>query len=159
MRDKGAGSMMRTLSGSGWRVGLAGLMAVSLLGCGGPGGPPRKETIHVKGKLTVDGAAPGEPLQITCHNKAGLDTKMPTVSQSMSEPDGSFEIATYQKGDGVPPGDYALTIAWLEFNAMSMSFTGKDKLNKRYDDPAKSEITFTVKDKPVDLGEIKLTTK
>lgn len=151
--------MKQTLNGSGWMVGLAGFLALSLLGCGGYSGPPRKETVRVKGKLTVDGGAPGAMLQITCHNKAGMDTQMPTLSQSMSEPDGSFEIATYEKGDGVPPGDYALTITWLEFNTMTMSFGGKDKLNKRYDDPAKSEIKFTVKDKPVDLGEIKLTTK
>lgn len=149
--------MMQTLAG--WKGGLLALLVFSLLGCGGSNGPPRKETIRVKGKMMVDGAEPGSQLQITCHNKAGLDKEMPTVSQSMTEPDGSFEIATYQKGDGVPPGDYVLTVSWLEFNAMSMSFTGKDKLNNRYSDPSKSEIAFSVTDKPVDLGEIKLTTK
>jgi len=151
--------MTQMLNGLEWKLGLTCLLGFSLLGCGGPSGPPRKETVRVKGQLTVDGQPPGSPLQIVCHNKAGLDTKMPTVSQSITDADGKFEIATYQKGDGVPPGDYVLTVTWLEFNAMSMSYGGKDKLNKRYDDPAKSEITFSVADKPVDLGEIKLTTK
>lgn len=140
-------------------VGLGLLCALSLAAGCGKSGPPRKATYTVKGKLTVDGAAPGSSLQLTCHNKAGMDTNMPTVSHAMSEPDGSFSIATYEKGDGVPAGEYTLTVKWQEFNSMSMSFGGPDKLNSRYADPQKSEITFTVKDAPVDLGEIKLTTK
>jgi hypothetical protein len=140
-------------------VGLGLLCGLWLASGCGKSGPPRKATYPVKGTLTVDGAAPGSSLQLTCHNKAGMDTKMPTVSQAMSEPDGKFSIATYEKGDGVPPGEYTLTVKWQEFNSMSMSFSGTDKLNNRYADPEKSDITFTVKDAPVDLGEVKLTTK
>jgi hypothetical protein len=139
-------------------VGL-GCLLLTASGCWGPQGPPRKQTFTVKGKFTVDGVEPGDSLQVVCHNKAGLDAAMPTVSQAISHPDGGFEIATYEKGDGVPPGDYVLTVVWREFNTMSMSYTGKDKLNGRYEDPATSPVQFTVQDKPVDLGVIPLTTK
>jgi hypothetical protein len=40
-----------------------------------------------------------------------------------------------------------------------MSYGGPDRLNNRYRDPQKSTVRFTVKDEPVDLGSIELTTK
>jgi len=149
---------MRTML-AGWLSAGICLAVIGTVGCGGPYGPPRKETFSVKGRFTVDGQPPGESLQVECHNKAGIDEKMPYVSQALTEPDGSFEISTYDKGDGMPAGDYVLTVTWKQFNAMSMSFGGEDKLKGRYEDPEKSEITVSVKDKSVDLGEIPLTTK
>jgi hypothetical protein len=133
-------------------------LAAVTLGCGSSG-PPRKQTFVVKGKLVVDGQAPGSPIQIVCHPTAGMDTNMPTFSQTESLPDGTFEISTYQAGDGVPVGDYVLTMSWQEMNLISRSYTGPDKLHKKYVDPAASEFKFTVKDKPVDLGELAITAK
>ncbi len=129
-----------------------------ILGCAKEG-PPRKKTSKVTGVLTVDGQPPNAPLQIQCHDLAGMDAAMPTLSQAVSQPDGKFEISTYQSGDGIPVGEYVLTVTWQEFNAISMSYGGPDKLNKRYSDPKQSTLKFSVVDKPVDLGEIKLTTK
>jgi len=112
----------------------------------------------VTGKVTVDGQAPLAAVQIEAHNVAGMDAQMPTLSQCETNPDGTFEITTYVTGDGIPAGDYLLTFSCSEFNAMARSY-GPDKLNKRYSNPKTSEIKFTIKDKSVDLGEIKLTTK
>jgi hypothetical protein len=133
-------------------VGLA-------FGCAGPKGPPRKTTARVTGKVTVDGQAPAQPVIITCHNSAGAGTETPTVPISESGPDGSFEVGTYEKGDGVPAGDYVLTFESREFKIAIGDSTSPDLLKGRYSDPKKSEVKFSVKDKPVDLGEIKLTTK
>lgn len=141
------------------RVALMLFLAGFAIGCSKPPGPPRKETYKVKGMVTVDGKAPGSAIQIGCVNVAGMDSAMPTVSQTETKEDGSFEIATYSKGDGVPVGDYHLTFVWQEFSLMSRGYSGPDKLNKRYNDPAKSEIKFSVVDKSVDLGKIELTTK
>jgi hypothetical protein len=134
------------------------LLSLLILGCGRKG-PPRKQTFPVKGKVLVDGKEPGSSVQIECHSTGPVDTKMHTFSQANTNPDGTFEIATYSSGDGVPVGEYKLVFSWQEFNLMSRSYGGPDKLNKRYNNPEKSEITFKVVDKPVDLGEIKLTTK
>lgn len=134
-------------------------LSLVLVGCGGDNGPPRKQTFKVTGKVTVDGAAPSFPIQITCHSLSGTDPQMPTASECQTNPDGTFEIATYQSGDGVPAGDYVLTFASRDINMMTRTYSGPDKLNNRYSDPQKSEFKFSVKDKPVDLGEIQLTTK
>lgn len=144
-----------------WSVWAWGALCLGLVwGCGGgQKGPPRKQTFKVTGKVAVDGEAPAAPVQISCIPAAGMDEKTPTYSATETKPDGTFEIATYQQGDGVPEGDYLLTFSSREMNVMKGQYTGPDKLKERYSDPKKSDIKFTVKDKPVDLGEIKLTTK
>jgi hypothetical protein len=139
-------------------LGLMCGLAWGMTGCQ-DAGPPRKQTFPVKGQLVVDGQPPQSSIQIQCHNVAGMDTAMPTISQAIAHPDGGFEIATYQQGDGVPPGDYVLTFNWQAFNAISMSYGGPDKFNGRYNDPKSSTVKFTVKDRPVDLGTIELSTK
>lgn len=134
---------------------------VVLSGCSKKDEPFRKETIPVTGQILVDGQPPGSPIQIFCHDLNGMDQEHPSVSQANSDNDGRFAIATYETGDGVPPGEYALTFSWGEFNMVSMSFGGTDKLNRRYNDVGQSEVRFEVKagDKPLDLGTLELTTK
>lgn len=121
--------------------------------------PNWKQTFKVTGKVTVDGQPPMSPIQIVCHDITGIDKQKPSVSQCDTADDGTFEIATYTKGDGVPVGEYKLTFTWQEFSLMSRGYSGPDKLKKRYSDPAKSEIKFSVVDKPVKLDNIELTTK
>ncbi|MEY3173964.1 MAG: hypothetical protein RLZZ436_1878 [Planctomycetota bacterium] len=136
-----------------------GLISVFfLVGCGEEN--TRVPTYPVRGRVTVDGKAPGSPLQIECHPVAGMDTRNPTVSRTECDEAGNFSISTYAAGDGVPAGDYVLTVTWLTFNLMSRDYTGPDKLNGRYGDPKTSEVKITVRPgEETDLGEIKLTTK
>ena len=135
------------------------LAAFSVVGCG-PEEAFRKTTSPVKGKITVDGAAPGSEVQMECHSVGAMDTVHPTFSQTATDADGNFSIATYAAGDGVPAGDYVLIFTWQDFNVMSRSYTGPDKLNGRYSDPKTSEIKLTVKEgEPLDTGVIPLTTK
>jgi len=49
---------------------------------------------------------------------------------------------------------------WQEFNPLSMSFGGPDKLKGRYGDPEKTELKWTITESKMnDLGPISLTTK
>lgn len=125
----------------------------------GPKGPPQKETFPVKGTVSVDGQ-PAGTLAVYCNNVVGMDTKMPTVSQTFTKDDGSFEISTYGQSDGVPEGEYTLTFMWGKPDKLHGGYGGPDKLNGRYKDPKASKSRFKVeKGKPVDLGKIELTTK
>lgn len=142
-------------------LGLVGLVGISSLGCGSPPppGPPRKPTYPIKGIVLVDGQ-PVEMLEVSCH-----DTKLPSdgnsvIATAYTDAEGKFELATYAAGDGVPEGDYVLTFLWGEFNVISRSYGGPDKLKDRYSSPKSSQVKFTVKKgTPVDLGKIELTTK
>jgi 5-hydroxyisourate hydrolase-like protein (transthyretin family) len=139
------------------KVFIPVLIGLTCVGCT-PEGPERKETSKVIGQVLVDDK-PIEGMAVYCHNTAGIDTAQPTMSACFTGKDGKFEVSTYQKGDGVPEGDYTLTFLWGQFN-ISMQYGGPDKLNKRYEDPKKSEVKFTVvSGQPTDLGQIKLTTK
>ncbi len=140
---------------SGWAC-----LAIALSGCAEEQKPFRKAVVPVKGRITVDGKPPSSPIKIDCHATGPADAQHPTSSACITAPDGSFALSTYEDGDGVPEGDYALTFFWGDFNLVSMNYGGKDKLNRRYAKPADSPTKFTAKDgAPVDLGEIALTTK
>lgn len=121
--------------------------------------PNREETYPVVGEVYVDGQ-PAAGLQVTCHAVEGLDSETGWVCKGMTDETGKFEINTYEKGDGVPEGDYVITFMWGKTNFASMSYGGPDKLKKKYLNPKKSEYKFTaVKGEPTDLGRIDLKTK
>lgn len=119
----------------------------------------RKETYPVSGQVQVDGQAAAN-LAVKCIDVNGLDKENPTISSAFTDEGGKFEISTYKSSDGVPAGEYVLTFVWGEWNLISGSYGGPDKLNGRYTDAKTSEIKFTVKEgEPTDLGTIPLTTK
>jgi len=121
--------------------------------------PNRKETIPVCGEVYVDGQ-PAAMLQIQCHPVEGMDTQQPTITQAVTDQEGKFQLATYEAGDGAPVGEYKLTFVWQNFSAVAASYSGPDKLKKRYADPGKSPFPLRVeKGKQVDLGRIELSTK
>ena len=68
--------------------------------------------------------------------------------------------ATYEAGDGIPPGEYAVTFKWQPFNLMTRDY-GPDKFKGRYAKAESSEIKVSVSegDPPKDKGTIDLTTK
>ncbi|MBS0262706.1 MAG: hypothetical protein JSS02_12200 [Planctomycetes bacterium] len=121
-----------------------------------------KPTVPVKGKILVDGQ-PVSLVTVNCMPAQGVDKSNPTLSSAMTDAEGKFALATYKAGDGVPEGDYVLTFTWGElgsFKHTSANASEGDKLNGRYSDPKQSTTKFSAKvGKPVDLGEIKLTTK
>lgn len=133
------------------------LMSITCYGCSG-GAPDRKETCKVTGQVIIDGK-PTESVGVYCHDLNGFDKTDPTVSSTLSGRDGKFEMSTYEKGDGVPPGEYAMTFMWGQYN-FKMEYSGPDKLNKRYSDQKNSKFIFKVEPgEEKDLGQIQLTTK
>lgn len=140
---------------------FAAILVMTVAASCGEEGPYQKETIPVSGRILVDGKPPGSLIQVLAHEEGGIDKEHPTVTQGTVAEDGTLSMTTYTTGDGVPPGEYVLTFTWQEFQPFSMNYGGPDKLNGRYSDPKKSEITLTVKsgDEPIDLGEVNLTTK
>jgi len=120
----------------------------------------RKVVVPVKGTITVDGKAPTSPIKIDVHLLGAADLEHPTASSGLSDDKGAFVLSTYDTGDGVPVGEYALTYFWGDFNMVSMRYGGKDKLNKRYSKPEDAVTKFKAEEgKPIDLGVVDLKTK
>ena len=138
---------------------LASIVCVTVLlvGCGKPSN--EKPVYQVQGKILVDGQ-PADQVQIGLHDVAGLDKNRPTYPQGFSQPDGSIRLSTYADGDGAPEGEYKVTFKLQEYNLLSRSFSGPDKLKEKYTDP--KTTTFTIKvgsGQTNDLGTVELTTK
>ncbi len=122
---------------------FCGLLWWGCLGCSSPPppGPPRKPTYPVTGTVTVDGQLV-EMLEVACHDAKRLESGEAMIATAYTE------------------GDYALTFLWGEFNVISRSYGGPDKLKDRYKSPQESKVKFTAKKgTPLDLGKIELTTK
>ena len=145
---------------NGWIGGLLIACLVCLnAGCSskGPTGPERVPTFPVKGQVLVDGAPAGS-LQVIL-NPNGTPP-VPTLISAMTDAEGKFTIGTYESNDGAPAGEYKATFEWKPLNMMTGRYEGSDKLNDRYKEPAKSEVSVSVTEgSDTDLGEIKLTTK
>ena len=134
--------------GRDFRFGLMVLTSLMLCSCGG--NDYGKATFPVSGEVYVDGQ-PAAELSVTLHPVNGMDTEVPTVSATFTKADGTFELSTFEEGDGVPAGEYVATFAWGELNPFSMTFDDS-KLKGKYSDPEKSEVKITVTEgQPTDL--------
>lgn len=74
----------------------------SLLGCGGTGMLP------VEGTVTLD----GEPLEGAAISFVPAEGGRPCSGQTDEQ--GHFTLASYTAGDGVPPGEYKVTVVKLD---------------------------------------------
>jgi hypothetical protein len=92
------------MSGRGnapWRLFLA--LSVGLAGCSG--GKP----VKVEGVLTLDGK-PFPGATIMCVPAAGNGRS----ACGLSEEDGSFRLTTFKPDDGALPGEYKITVTFIE---------------------------------------------
>jgi hypothetical protein len=113
----------------------------------------------VIGQVLVDGK-PAQKLSVICHDVTGLDKPSGPRPVGLTADDGTIEFSTYQKGDGVPEGEYVLTFTWRAWDDYWKTFSGPDRLTGRYADPHKATIRLTVKEKsPTELGTIELSTE
>ena len=116
-------------------------------------------TTGVTGRVIVDGTPvpANAPLRVTCHLLSA--SKQTLKSQALTGDDGRFEISTYEQGDGVPAGDYALTFFWGKMNIMTGGYDAPDRLGGRYQEATRSVTKFTVEESgdPIDLGDVVLT--
>lgn len=118
------------------------LAVVCLLSCWGCGSSAETRvlapTVPVKGKVTYQ----GKPL-----TKGVISFEPKTngrTAEGEIQPDGSFELSTFKKGDG----------ATVDTHRISVTNTGL-KLPKKYNDPSSSKVEVQVTegktDYPVDL--------
>lgn len=118
-----------------------------------------KPTMRVTGKVLVDGTAPETPVVVKAYPE-GVAAQDQAPSSGGTGADGLFELSTYNKGDGLPAGDYKLTFVWTELRLGGAALGGapSDKLGGQYADSKTTPFTVTVKESKdvVDLGVFEL---
>jgi hypothetical protein len=127
---------------AGPRARTGRLLATGLLilvaGCAGEGGVP----LHpASGRVLVDGQ-PAEGVQVRLRpadRPDDLDALRPFAETAE---DGTFELGTHEKGDGVPVGPYKATLYWPD---RLPGLPGvKDRLGGKYDEAAESPFSVTI---------------
>ncbi|HTQ37450.1 MAG TPA: hypothetical protein VMJ32_00380 [Pirellulales bacterium] len=92
---------------------LTAICVLSTAGCGSSGPQDLLTAYPVVGKVSFKGAAP-QGAYVALHSKS--DLKAPNgqvvVPRAQVQPDGTFELSSYNSNDGAPEGDYVLTVEW-----------------------------------------------
>jgi hypothetical protein len=85
----------------------------------------------------------GKPLARASLAFHPADQSMPTPLGSV-EADGTFQLTTYEDGDGAPAGDYAITIEWRRLATLDDEKPPPNTLPARYADPKTSGLTAKI---------------
>jgi hypothetical protein len=135
------------------------VVAAFVNGCGGKS--DRLTVYAVKGTMTYDKKSP-EGAMIVFHPLNG-DAAGSTIRPSaVVQKDGSFVPTTYNHGDGLPAGEYALTIFWprppgkgeVEGEAGG---GGENRLPAKYGKPETSGLKVVIDKQATELKPINLT--
>lgn len=99
----------------------------------------------VSGKVLVDGK-PATGAMVTFHPAASVENPRVQRSYATVEEDGTFHLSTYQPADGVPAGEYAVTISWPGKLPRGSDATAvpPDRLGGRYLSPKNPYKTVTI---------------
>jgi hypothetical protein len=136
------------------------LVAVTVLGgCGSSGNPP---VYPVKGKITFE----GQPMK-----GGGAITLFPTGGQVGAQSggeikeDGTYELTTYELGDGSIPGDFRVVITQVTVKEPTPVADGSapipadgpnvapaDQIPTIYGDYTNSPLTAKVEEKPQEIN-------
>ncbi|MBP3954423.1 hypothetical protein J8F10_03850 [Gemmata sp. G18] len=123
--------MTRTLGA----VGAALTCAAVVCGCG-PGEPPRVAVYPVRGELFV-GGKPAAGAVIVFHPTGDPAAPRPRATVAA---DGAFRPQFRDDTEGIPAGEYVLTVTWREA-PIGMS---PDRLKGKHADPARPVARVTV---------------
>jgi len=113
-----------------------------------------------KPAFAVSGTAiyKGEPMagaMISFHPHGDTDPRA-LRAQATADREGRFQMTTYATGDGVPAGEYAVTIYWpakrtkgkVADPTAEEEDMPPDRLNKVYTVPATTKLRATVREQP-----------
>jgi hypothetical protein len=150
------------------RHGMWLLFAGLFLSAGCGGGPAKVDVYPVRGECFV-GDQPAQGALIVLHPAEGAASSAAHAHpHAVVEADGSFQISTYEAGDGAPPGKYVAVVTWPQLNAADESSEvetptdseglplADDRLNGRYADPAKSILHVNIEAQPNQLSRFHL---
>jgi hypothetical protein len=105
----------------------------------------RKPTHPVAGKVIFDGS-PVPRAYVTFFTIDHKDAKKTTrIGDAFTEADGSFQMSTYKAFDGVPEGEYKVTIVLRDPFFEPSGKLGENRLPAKYATPAATELTAKVK--------------
>jgi hypothetical protein len=121
-------------------LGAALLGLTTCLGCGKQSA--RAPVVPVHGRVLWQGKPLAHAL-VVLHpqNKAELGALRPVAH---ADDGGSFELTTYEDGDGAPVGDYAVTVEWRRLARAEDKDPPRNELPNRYSRPDSTPLHLTI---------------
>jgi hypothetical protein len=149
---KGSGVLRSIVRGTG----LLGLTAALMTGGCAKEDAARAPVFPVHGQVSFKGQpTPGAFVVFHPVEDAGDEPIRPT---GQVEPDGSFSLTTYDKGDGAPPGEYSVTVEWRKLVTKGEEAeAGPNVLPDLYSKPETTPLKVTVAEEPNDLPPLQIT--
>lgn len=142
------------------------LILVSIcFGCGEDKPQERLTVIPVKGSVMVNGKT-ADGAKVTFHPISGSAAGTGLYPMGIANETGEFSITTYDTGDGIPKGEYKVTVVWPDkdfkpktieqIDAFEQGGERPDKLRGRFSDPKRSKLTATIDESTTVLPDFKL---
>lgn len=139
------------------RSAILCFLAVTFAGCG-------RKTIErvpvfpVSGRLLVDGR-PANNAQVFFHAQDRSKTTQ-GLPFAVAGTDGAFQAGTYLPNDGLPSGEYVVTVQWPLMTVVDgEDVAGPDQLNGLYATPERPAAKVTVAETAVEMPPIKLRSR
>jgi hypothetical protein len=135
------GSILVILLLAGWQLGCSR--------------DQRVKVYPVVGKLLIDGQV-AEKVLVYFYPLRAVAGANP-IPFGIVGPDGTYRPSTYVRGDGLPSGEYTVTVVWpryIEFDGQEIA--SDDRLAGKYSDRARSTIKMRVTVDTVELPLIEL---
>lgn len=93
-------------------------------------------------------------------NKVDFDERGTRPQGTVAE-DGTFQVTTYQAGDGIPVGEYQIGILWFD---NPDSANARDKLMGKFAKPETSGLKVTIEKgsnllPPIELNKVQLASR
>jgi hypothetical protein len=114
----------------------------AIVGCGKA--EPDRVAVHpAAGTITFKGQ-PAHGAFVTLHPKAAPAESVPTPRANVDK-DGSFNVSTFNSGDGAPEGEYVVTVHWYKLikNGNDVA-AGPDVIPRKYGNPASSDLVVRI---------------
>lgn len=133
-----------SISGPLYRVAAAAtLLALFVTGCGQGDSIKRVKTTPVQGEVLFDGnPIPGA--LVVFHPASPGNNGAPPARATVQD-DGVFHLTTYDSGDGIPPGDYKVTVEWRPLVENGGEFkAGPNRLPEKYARPDTTDLVVNI---------------
>lgn len=116
----------------------------------------RIATTPVRGVLLVNGQ-PASLANVYFHPRQAISGANP-IPFAIVEADGTFRPTTFVRHDGLPAGEYRVTVVWrrmVEYDGQLIA--SDDRFRGKYADPAQPVLVVKIENEPHELALIELT--
>jgi hypothetical protein len=139
---------MKTLQSKLQNRRLAAIVFACIAASGCDSTPAGRLPVYpARGTVTIDGQ-PADGAILTFFGQSDdLKGRRVPVPMATVNSDGTYEVRSYGANDGMPVGDFRVTLIWPEPIPEGEDvefYEPKDRLAGKYSNPAKSEISVSI---------------